>query len=173
MSLKLIPKEELPSATIPVPFKEQGLPSVFKVIKEMEVLCEKHDGIGLAAAQVGIPWKLCILKQKDRWRYLINCEYSSLSDDKISVYEGCLTIPNEIFLVPRLVAYRLTGLELIIDKNELKLVEILEDYQFIPSMSSQQILDHIVVLHEIDHQNDILIWNIGEPYDVTRMQASR
>ncbi|MHA2432943.1 MAG: peptide deformylase, partial [Candidatus Thorarchaeota archaeon] len=35
---------------------------VYKICQRMEILCDADNGIGLSAVQVGIPWKLFLVK---------------------------------------------------------------------------------------------------------------
>lgn len=44
---------------------------VYNVCLKMADVCKKNHGIGLAAVQVGIPWKLFVIDHK-RPRYYVN-----------------------------------------------------------------------------------------------------
>jgi len=168
--MELVLKKDIPSLAIPVPIKEQRLPAIFKVFQNMQILCQKHNGFGLSAVQVGIPWQLFIIsKRNNQWRYLLNCDYKKLSSRSIKVFEGCLSLPDQIYRVERPVDYQLQGLELIIENNELKLTPVDQEFHYDPR---SDYLDHVVILHEIDHQKNILISDIGDgPYSIKQLST--
>lgn len=74
---------------------------VYKTCQELQVICERENGIGISAVQVGIPWKLflvkgdgsCPLIPAGEYGYFLNCSYEKDTDDKQVVsIEGCLSI---------------------------------------------------------------------------------
>ena len=62
------------------------------------------NGAGLAATQIAVPLRVCVIEVNKNPRYpykpdiplivLINPVITFLSDEKLSVYEGCLSVPN-------------------------------------------------------------------------------
>lgn len=62
------------------------------------------NGAGLAATQIAVPLRICIIEVNKNPRYpykpdipltvLINPKITFLTDERISVYEGCLSVPN-------------------------------------------------------------------------------
>ena len=65
----------------------------------------KHaNGAGLAATQVAVPLRVCVIEVNKNPRYpykpnipltvLINPVITFLSTERLSVYEGCLSVPN-------------------------------------------------------------------------------
>jgi len=62
------------------------------------------NGAGLAATQVGKPWRICAVEVRDNPRYpykpnipltiLVNPELRPLDDETFDNYEGCLSVPN-------------------------------------------------------------------------------
>ena len=62
------------------------------------------NGAGLAATQIAVPKRICVIEVNKNPRYsykpdipltvLINPEVTFLTDDRINVYEGCLSVPN-------------------------------------------------------------------------------
>ena len=65
----------------------------------------KHaNGAGLAATQIAVPLRICIIEVNKNPRYpykpdipltvLINPKVTFLTEDRINVYEGCLSVPN-------------------------------------------------------------------------------
>jgi len=141
---------------------------VYKVCQEMQEVCDKERGIGISAVQVGIPWKLflvrgdgkCPLVPKDKYGYFINCDYSPLTENEEQVVsvEGCLSIRSpegqlRLFEVKRFCKVHLFGY-MLEEKNGLKIVEIDDALSLI-----QQ---GVVFQHEIDHQKSILISDFGK-----------
>ncbi len=62
------------------------------------------NGAGLAATQIAVPLRICIIEVNKNPRYpykpdipltvLINPKVTFLTEDRINVYEGCLSVPN-------------------------------------------------------------------------------
>jgi len=140
----------------------------------MAELCIKEHGIGLAAVQVGIPWKLFVVRYinegtsatawiptNDQFRFFVNCRYVPLSEEKEKSLEGCLSIrrPNgdfRHFEVDRYKQVKVEGHELLVSP-ELK-VE--------PVTVEPKGFHNFVFQHEIDHQDLVLISDIGVEYEV-------
>lgn len=74
---------------------------LIKLIKDMFDTMHNANGIGLAANQVGIDKSLFVIDLSDVEGYeklkpvvMINPKIVLLSDDKISIEEGCLSVPK-------------------------------------------------------------------------------
>ena len=62
------------------------------------------NGAGLAATQIAVPYRICVIEVNKNPRYpykpdipltvLINPKVTFLTEDRINVYEGCLSVPN-------------------------------------------------------------------------------
>ena len=62
------------------------------------------NGAGLAATQIAIPLRICIIEVNKNPRYsykpdipltvLINPKVTFLTEERVNVYEGCLSVPN-------------------------------------------------------------------------------
>ncbi len=62
------------------------------------------NGAGLAATQIAVPLRICIIEVNKNPRYpykpdipltvLINPKITFLTDERIYVYEGCLSVPT-------------------------------------------------------------------------------
>jgi len=153
--LVILPAEEIPKA------KDALLDdpmSLFRLAANMEPVCEREEGIGLSAVQVGVPLKFFIIKVGRNFEYFVNCEYDGVGEKQKSI-EGCLSLKKEDgsfrrFEVDRFSAIKLTGKQLKITNTP---SVVLED------VSRLEIgLRAIVLQHEIDHGNDILISQIGK-----------
>ena len=83
---------------------DSELPHLHELIAEMFETMEAADGAGLAAIQIGVPKRIMIFGFETNARYpeadpipltvLINPELVVLSDEKISDWEGCLSVPG-------------------------------------------------------------------------------
>jgi peptide deformylase len=65
---------------------------------DMFELMRKHNGIGLAAPQVGLPYRLFITGWGE---IFINPKIIEMSSQQIDCTEGCLSIPGEQYKVWR------------------------------------------------------------------------
>jgi len=122
----------------------------YGVCTAMEDICRKHNGVGLAAAQIGIPWQLFIVAHDGKFRYFVNCIYEPTSDEKVDRIEGCLSLPGSIFRTKRWEEVRIIGQELVMEEQQ----PILKAFD--------ETTAAIVFQHEIDHQNGVLINSIGQ-----------
>lgn len=140
---------------------------LLKTCIEMQEICEKENGVGLSAVQVGLPWKLFIIKAApgsefetpNRYGFFINCEYEPLTNAEnfISI-EGCLSIKTEKgkirhFEVNRYNNIRVFGKKMIVYQG----INI-QDTSFGCNIRGQS----IVFQHEIDHHHAVLISDIGK-----------
>ena len=159
--MQIVPIEEIPKAE-DVPL--DNLMKIYKVCLDMEKIC--LDGIGLACPQVGIPWKLFIVRYPDRFEYYINCEYEPLANEKnFQSIEGCLSLKNSDgsfrqFLVERFPKIKVKGKRLKVDDDL-----ILEDID----INFENDYYAIVFQHEIDHSKSILISDIGKEMEITNV----
>lgn len=144
---------------VPVKSREDRL-HVYRICKEMELLCEKNKGIGLNAVQVGIPWRLFIVKTNDKYEHFVNCSYEPVGDEEVSSVEGCLSLKTEAgefrrFEMTRSLIVKVTGQKLV--KNDGLTVEDFSAYIHAEDQG-------VVFQHEIDHSQgkEGLISNKGK-----------
>lgn len=172
--MKIVPLDQIPKVDEleDVPLDEPI--KLYKTCKEMEMVCELQQGIGLSAVQVGIPWRLFIIKfdetstigKPGEYGYFINCEYNGITtedttEDRIVSLEGCLSIRSpdgqlRLFRVERFKQTKITGLRLM--EPDLRL----EKFDFDIESGNQG----VVFQHEIDHHLGILISEIGTEIDI-------
>ena len=79
------------------------------------------NGAGLAATQIAVPYRICVIEVNKNPRYpykpdipltvLINPKVTFLTEDRINVYEGCLSVPNIRGRVNRCPEVRIEGLD--------------------------------------------------------------
>lgn len=155
--MKIVAINEIPSETQSVPLS--NLSEVYSKAQQMEEICKLNNGIGLAAAQVGLPWKFFVYSDEfGKFHYMVDCEYFSKKESKYLSIEGCLSIRNLIgnvrhFKVMRYDSIEVVGKELVVE-DKISVVNF--------NKSFEKSLECAVFQHEIDHQNNILISSIGE-----------
>ena len=98
------------------------------------------NSIGLACNQLGLSGRIIIVKIKNKWVYFINPDINYKSQEKIITEESCLSVPNKIIKVER--SKEIT-ISFIFDGNS--------------KPSNYKGMDAIVIQHEIDHLNGIII----------------
>ena len=108
-------------------------------------------GVGLAANQIGLPWRLFVVNigvetDKDNLVTVVNPEITSMEGSELGE-EGCLSIPDVISEVNRASQVEIKGYDL--DGNEVR-------------YEAQGYLAR-AFQHEMDHLNSILFWdNLGK-----------
>ncbi len=94
-----VPPEEIPS-------------EVFQCfVDDLIETMRAHDGLGLAANQVGVTRQVAVIESRPNPRYprapeiplqvFINPRFAFLSDEKVYGWEGCMSVDNLRGLVPR------------------------------------------------------------------------
>jgi peptide deformylase len=151
--LKIVPLESIPRGE---KCSFDNLADLYKLGLHMQTLCEKEQGIGLSAVQVGIPLDFFIINYNQNYRFFANCIYSPLSEEKEKFVEGCLSIKTDgkirHFEVDRYKSIVIKGKELV-SNPELQI----KDFEFTP-------IDYykIVFQHEIDHSSQRTIDQFGK-----------
>ena len=137
---------------------------LFSVFQEMQAVCSRRTGVGISAVQVGLPLPIFIAMIDKSWRYFLNCEYKPLesASEQISL-EGCLSLTKldgsmRRFHVLRWNKVLVTGQEF--SFSNASVTDFAEEFKN---------FNAVVMQHEIDHQNDILISDIGKEVDVKRV----
>jgi len=162
MKLAIVDVDQIPKKIEDVSMDDPM--ELFKICREMEVLCEEENGIGLSAAQLGLPLKLFVMKSegfplvpKGEYGYFVNCDYEEVTDgEQVVSLEGCLSVRSEdgqlrLFQVDRHTHIRINGN---IIEYDLELSAVDCEVGF-----NEQ---SVVLQHEIDHQRNVLISDIGK-----------
>jgi peptide deformylase len=165
--IKIVAPEEIPTLEEIKEVPGVDLIKVYKECLQLEELCDKEGGIGIAAVQAGIPWKLFLVKSdgnpftpRGQYGYFINCTYERATDSKTIVsLEGCLSLRSpdgrlRHFQVERYDKIILSGQHLIISGASIYIEKI--DRKII-GINEQC----VVFQHEIDHHFGILLTDIG------------
>jgi peptide deformylase len=119
----------LRNAARPLRPEEIGSDRIRELIEHMRETLADAPGVGLAAPQVGEPLQLAIVEDKaeyqatltstelaERERHpvpfhvLINPEIELLSPPDVSFFEGCLSLPGFVAIVPRVRTVRVRAL---------------------------------------------------------------
>ena len=95
-------------------------PEVVRLVTDMIETLAEAGGVGLAAPQVHVPWRVVIFtvpaaRSGDDGEglpltVLINPVIEPLSDDRVDSFEGCLSIPGMSGKVPRYQRIRYSGI---------------------------------------------------------------
>lgn len=161
--MKIVAVKDIPKAEV-VPKDDPA--AVFKICKQMESVCQKHQGLGLSAVQVGLGWQLCVIRfthplnHSIYYRCFVDCKYEPVGDKKKSHVEGCLSIPGKTYIVPRLEKVKITGQELVVETGKPTFQEFAAELDGLMA---------VVFQHEIDHASDVLISDIGKEVELRRV----
>ncbi len=98
---------------------EDEIPETQSLIDDLIETMRAAHGAGLAATQIGVPKRVCVIEVGDNPRYpykpafpltvLINPEIEVLGDERFANYEGCLSVPNLRGIVRRPTKIRITA----------------------------------------------------------------
>ena len=104
-------------------------------------------GVGLAANQIGLPWRLFVVNigvetDKDNLVTVVNPEITAMEGSELGE-EGCLSIPDVIAEVKRASQIEIKGYDL--DGNEIR-------YEAEGYLAR-------AFQHEMDHLNGVLFWD--------------
>ena len=102
------------------------------------------NSLGLACNQLGLKGRIIIVKMKNKWVRFINPIITNRSDEKIITEESCLSVPNKSIKVERS-----KDITIYFEKGS-----HLGDIGWESHFTGQ---DAIVIQHEIDHLNGIII----------------
>jgi len=79
-------------------------PEIQNLIDDLIETMRDANGAGLASTQIAVSKRICVIEVKKNPRYpykpdipltvLINPKVTFLTEDRINVYEGCLSVPN-------------------------------------------------------------------------------
>jgi len=142
LSLKLFPDEVLRQVCEPV---ERFDTELRDLLDEMRVLMRTHNGIGLAAPQVGITKRLFVCGIEDQTISLVNPEILDV-DGKAGMIEGCLSLPDVEVNVTRNEHLHLRGYDARGRKKQFRMDGLWAR----------------VAQHEMDHLDGVLICDHGE-----------
>ncbi len=122
---------------------------LLQVIERMKQLMESHEGVGLAAPQVGLPLRLFVMGEKSKAAEAIAVinPVVELESETAEAEEGCLSLPGIRGQVVRAKRIKLTGY----DPHGSPISLSLEDFTA------------RIAQHENDHLDGVLIINRMPP----------
>ena len=135
---------------------EEGEKIGAQLLKE---LTESESGIGLAANQIGINKRVCVVNVKEPL-VLINPRITEKSEETFIFPEGCLSFPNKHVRTKRNVSVTVET-----DNHKGKMIFTAE------SKDVNDAFETACVQHEIDHLDGITMFDrqhIQEPYQATK-----
>ena len=116
-------------------------PEIKRLILDMKETMEKAEGLGLAGPQIGCSVRVIIAKPDDKTIVLINPKIKNFSRKKVIAEEGCLSLPNQFYLIERPAEIKVEGLDQRAKKIKIKADGLLAR----------------IIQHEIDHLDGVLI----------------
>lgn len=153
--MKLVAPEDIPMGEI-VPLDDKA--KLYNIFTNMIKMCEEEEGIGLSAVQVGLPYKMFVVKDGVKFRCFLNCDYEPTTESKRALsLEGCLSLRSpdgrlRFFEVERWDRIKVSGTEFCLSTFDYI-------FDFIECVSSPLC---VVFQHEIDHDKGVLISQIGK-----------
>lgn len=152
LSLVLYPDHVLRAVCQPV---ERFDSTLQDLADEMLALMQQHQGIGLAAPQVGLRHQLIVCGLAERLFVLTNFTVKDASEPRDFV-EGCLSLPGVQVNVRRPERIRVTGFDVHGQRRSFGAVGLWAR----------------VIQHELDHLNGILICDYNHPRSEKCAQCS-
>jgi peptide deformylase len=143
--MQIVGLDKIPEGDYKTP--KDDLIKLYVASQKMIFLCNDKNGMGLAAAQVGLPWKLFVYwdnypNSNKNFNCLVDCEYEPIDSKKSISIEGCLSLEGR-FKLERFDNVRVFGKILKESSNVISLEEFDEVFSGVLS---------VVMQHEIDHQ---------------------
>ena len=77
-----------------VPVNKLGTKDFLALVADMEVTMKKENGVGIAAPQVGINWRLFVAETPEGNKTFVNPTFVEKSFKIIDYEEGCLSVPG-------------------------------------------------------------------------------
>ena len=140
-----------------IPVKDIKSSVIQQLVDDLIETMRHANGAGLAATQIAVPLRVCVVEVNKNPRYpykpdipltvLINPVITFLSEERLSVYEGCLSVPNVRGEVQRCPEIRVQAL----DRNGVEIDMIAKG---ISAGTFQHEVDHLDGLVFIDKVTD-------------------
>lgn len=154
--LDVVSLDSIPSAPYVTPV--DNIPLLYSTAKRMEAICVNRNGMGLAAAQVGLPWRLFVAMlswpDSNVFSFLFDCEYEPIGDERFSSLEGCLSLPGGRYKVSRHSKVRVNGFRIVEGCDGFFAERFSEIFEGVAAVLVQHEIDH-------DHGRNRMIDTIG------------
>jgi len=140
-------KNKLKQKCEPVSSVQEGEKIATQLINE---LVESKGGVGLAANQIGINKRVCVVNVKEPV-VLINPEITEKSEEMFTFQEGCLSFPSEFVITARH-----TWIKVKAEGHDGELYFTSEGSD---QSNPESALECVCVQHEIDHLDGITMFD--------------
>lgn len=107
LELKVFPDPVLKRKATPVDVFDKELE---ELVASMRLVMQGHDGVGLAAPQVGISKRIAVIERDDTFYVLINPEIIETEGEQTGE-EGCLSFPGVFAEVKRPMRVKIRALD--------------------------------------------------------------
>lgn len=154
----------------PKPMTQQEIDEVSTILLEE---LTRHGGVGLAANQIGLDVRACVINVKEPL-VLINPKVVEVSEEVVAYVEQCLSLPKTMKEPKKTVRHK----SITVECDNLGTVLFSSD-QKEPYKNSQEffsdegLLECVVAQHEIDHLNGILMTDERRRYTTTVIAPKR
>ena len=142
---------------VPTDVLPQG---IRQLVEEMLFCLYSARGVGLAAPQVGVGWRLFLAKERDSLRaplVLINPRFLDMSEELAEGQEGCLSLPGYVSMkVPRSTTIKIEALNQFLEPVYVEASDFLAR----------------VIQHEYDHLDGILYFDHLKSLDDLEVQTT-
>jgi len=145
--LELIPDSDPRLHTKAEMFNPRKWDELDATVEAMFKLTKEHNGIGLAAPQVGIMKRLFIMHVGFNKYVCINPKITRYGKDTRLRDEGCLSYPEQTAMVER-------SLEIRVSYQDAKGANVSKKYSGLLARCYQ---------HELDHLNGVVMSDVGTP----------
>lgn len=143
------PNPALRQIAEPIKDDEFGTKELKEITTAMTMVMMKHNGLGLAAPQIGINKRIFVrVCQKDGGiKAYCNPEFETDGDEIFSFKEGCLSVPNVFGVVRR-------PMHIIVKARDIQGEEFEESLSRLESTCVQHEIDHLEGIEFIDYLSD-------------------
>lgn len=172
------PDEVLRTTAKPVDFFDNKLSKVIEEMRVTLIVQKNPEGVGLAANQVGLPYRLFLARfvasRKEPVRVFINPEIIEHSEEfqiktKKSPLEGCLSLPKYYGLVKRYKWVKVRYQTYQTDRPDMSDTSVVtETFEDFPAVVIQHEMDHLngkIFVERILEQKGKMYKNVGNEWE--------
>lgn len=145
LTLQLVPYTEVENITCD-PVTNEDIPTILEQIKEMQEIVKFHNGLGIAAPQVGIKKQFYLALINGEYTLFCNAKFFKGSGSRDTHAEGCLSYPG----LPHAKAKRWKDITVIYD--------MVVNGELVPMRSKFKGIEAFEHQHEIDHLNGLTVY---------------
>ena len=162
-------QSKLKKVVKPQPMTQEQIDDIS--VKLLEGL-KKHGGVGLAANQLGLDVRACVINVKEPL-VLINPKVVEVSEETVAYVEQCLSIPKTMKTPKKTVRHK----SFTVECDNLGTVHFSPDKTTWEDsnefFSDEGLLECVCAQHEIDHLDGILITDSVRAYNIQRVSEKK